>query len=130
MSASNNLLGAIGSIGGSWGDGTTSSGGVINTGGWLPNTISLINGGPTAVTVPDGGVTQSTIDHEAVHVEQGYRFGPLYLVVTVIGYGIGFVDNLVTTDHPFNWDNMHDASPLEREADRKSRNRNPYNAWE
>ena len=54
-------------------------------------------------------ITNSTYQHELVHVQQGRYMGPLYIASTILSYGVGFLRGY-----------GHDASPMEIDADIRS----------
>ena len=99
----------------------------ITKGGWLPNTISLITGQQTAVTIgdvimfPDDMEIESVLAHERGHVVESDWLGPLYMPATVAGYVIAGLEWIACNMCPFTWDSVppvHDLSPMEAYAER------------
>ncbi len=118
------VIGAIGAIGGRVVDVDEEGCNVIVQGGWLANTMAAL-GLADAVTFGDyilvrnEGVSAAVLAHERGHTDQSAWTGPLYLPATGFSYVIGFGKDLWWGgDH--SQASIHDASPLEADADARS----------
>lgn len=118
----NQLLGAVGAIGGKRARVETSPRAHVVVGSWLGRFMAK-SGLSSATTLGDfiligreeGSAREALIAHERVHILQSNLLGPLYLPMTLIGY---LMSGVISKGKEW-----HDASPLEIDADIRSGHR-------
>ena len=111
------ILGELAAIGGHPVRYLADSDTVVIQGAWLP----VLTGRPVTLgkyaLFDDDDVSETRLAHEVQHRPQSEYLGPLYLPATLAGYTIGACRSIV---YGHGLDGLHDASPLEMDADSRS----------
>lgn len=113
------IIGAIGGIGGSPIDYDGPSDTVIIGDSWLAKASGAYITLGHYVLAPNQEIDRDIMEHEYVHRGQSGALGPIYLLATGAGYLIGGWVNVLLRGR-LDYFEAHDASPLEVDADARS----------